>query len=42
MLNSGADIRVTPELAASVQADKRTFPYLTNIKPHEPYRAKVL
>ena len=34
-------VPVTEELTASVLKDRKHFPYISNIKPWEPYRAKM-
>lgn len=34
-------VETTPELKASYEKDAHAFPYLPNIKPWEPYRAKI-
>src|SRR5690242_17951228 len=34
-------VETTPELQASYEKDSKIFPYLSNIKPWEPYRAKI-
>lgn len=38
---SSNHVEITPELQASFEADSKIFPYLSNIKPWEPYRAKI-
>jgi len=34
-------VAVSDELRQSIIADQKLFPYITNIKPQEPYRAKI-
>lgn len=34
-------ITISAELEKSINIDKKAFPYITNIKPWEPYRAKT-
>eukprot|EP01119_Soliformovum_irregulare_P009646 TRINITY_DN2317_c0_g1_i2.p1 TRINITY_DN2317_c0_g1~~TRINITY_DN2317_c0_g1_i2.p1 ORF type:complete len:1133 (+),score=361.12 TRINITY_DN2317_c0_g1_i2:259-3399(+) len=38
---STKNIAASPELLKSLERDYKHFPYVQNVKPHEPYRSKI-